>query len=120
MECTSRGCAAAPVITGPNVLIVIVEVSTFAPTVGGLNEHTGGIVTSGLIDAHDNVTSVPAYPLIGLRVTSPWPPLPAGTEVGATGLDTVIENCGVTASTVNASGAAVCVPVDAVPLIVTE
>jgi hypothetical protein len=53
-------------------------------------------------------------------MTIPWPPLPAGTEVGATGLCTVMENCGVTASTVNASGAAVCVPVDAVPLMLTE
>src|SRR5258708_26118245 len=96
----------------------MVEVSTFTPTVGGLNEHTGGIVTSGVIEAHDNVTSVPTYPLIGLRVTTPWPPLPAGTVVGATVFSTVMVNCGVTASTVKVRGGAVCVPVDAVPLIV--
>jgi hypothetical protein len=91
----------------------------FTGTVGRLNEHTGGIVTSGVIEAHDNVTPVVLiYPLIGLMVTIPSPPLPAGTLVGATALCTVMVNCGVTANTVKVSGAAVWVPVDAVPVIV--
>ena len=67
-----------------------------------MKEHTGGIVTSGLIDAHDSVTP-PApllYPLIGLTLMVPWPPLPAGTLLGETGVAIVMVNCGDTASTV--------------------
>src|SRR5207237_3563753 len=96
----------------------------FTTRVGGLNEHSGGIVTKGVIDAHDSVTpGVPAgllYPLIGLIVTVPSPPLPAGTLLGATAFSTDMVNCGVTASTVRfrVSGAG-CVPLDAVPVLVT-
>src|SRR6266567_1238361 len=93
-------------------------------TVGGLNEHTGGIVTKGVIEAQESVTpGVPAgllYPLIGLMVMVPSPPLPAGTLFGTTAFSTARVNCGVTASTVRVSGGVVCVPVDAVPVIVME
>jgi hypothetical protein len=107
------------------VLIVRVDVTgvPVTTTVAGLNEHTGGIVTKGVIVAHDSVTpGVPGgllYPLIGLRVMVPSPPLPAGTLLGTTAFSTAMVNCGVTARTVRvrASGAG-CVPLDAVPVIV--
>ena len=58
----SRGCARAPVVTGPKVLMVTVEV-TGTPLTGRLvipdgyeNEHTGGMVTSGVMVAQDRVT----------------------------------------------------------------
>jgi len=94
----------------------------FTGIVVGLNEHTGGIVTRGVIVAHDSVTPTELlYPLIGLMVMVPSPELPAGTLVGTTAFSTEIVNCGVTASTVRfrVSGAG-CVPLDAVPVIVTE
>jgi hypothetical protein len=86
---------------------------------------TGAIVSSGLIDAQASVT--PAfgllgsltYPLIGLTVTVPVDPDPAGTLVGAIALVTVIVNCGVTASTVNGSAGVVKVVVGPVPVTVT-
>ncbi len=101
----------APVITGPNVLIVSVEVAAgpfsgklFRP-VGYEKEHTGAIVTSGVIEAHASVTPpLPGgltYPLIGFTVTIPCAPLPAGTLLGDTLVVTVIVNCGVTDSTVS-------------------
>ena len=75
--------ATAPVVTGPNVLIVNVDVTTvpFTTNVGGLNEHTGGIVTNGVIVAQESVTPGEPlmYPLIGLMVIVPSAPLPAGT-----------------------------------------
>ncbi len=70
-----RGVAAAPVVTGPAVLMVIVDVAG-APSTGtgcGLKEQTGGNVTSGLIEAHDNVIPSPGliYPLIGFTLITP-------------------------------------------------
>ncbi len=58
-----RGCATAPVVVGPDVLMVRVEVATAPFTTTGFlsNEHTGGIVTKGVIVLHDSVTpGVPA------------------------------------------------------------
>ena len=57
--------------------------------------------------------------MMGLMLMMPWPPLPAGTLLGTTAFSIVIVNCGVTASTVRFSGGVVCVPVEAVPVIVT-
>jgi len=106
-----RGCATAPVVTGPNVLIVIVEL-TAVPLTGKLvipegyeNEHTGGMVTSGVTVEQDNVTPPfgnPGlmYPLMGLIWTTPCPPLPALTLLGDTALVTVMVNCCVTDNTV--------------------
>src|SRR5690242_14348599 len=85
--------------------MVIVDVAG-VPLTGtgcGLKEHTGGSVTSGLIDAHDKVIPVPLgvlYPLIGFTLITPWAPLPAGTLPGATAVCTVMVNCAVTESTV--------------------
>ena len=50
----------APVVTGPNVLMVSVELMDVVPFTCrsrplGVNEHTGAIVTKGLIDAHASV-----------------------------------------------------------------
>lgn len=42
--------------------------------------------------------------MIGLTLMVPWPPLPAGTLLGATGVPTVMVNCGDTASTVRFCG----------------
>src|SRR5580704_4987312 len=98
--------ATVPVVTGPAVLIVSVELVTPLTFTGwGLNEQIGGIATSGVIEAHDSVTppAVPGgvmYPLMGLMLITPSPPLPAGTLLGATAVCTVIVNCGDTASTV--------------------
>jgi hypothetical protein len=49
---------------GPKVVMVIVEEVTVPITTGldGLNEHIGGSVTNGAIDAHDNVTPGPLLP----------------------------------------------------------
>jgi hypothetical protein len=50
-------------VTGPKVLIVSVEVATVpvTTTFAGLKEQTGGMVTNGVIEAHDSVTpGVPA------------------------------------------------------------
>jgi hypothetical protein len=43
---------------GPYVLIVRIEVtgSPFTGGLGGLKEHTGGFVTSGVMETQDNVT----------------------------------------------------------------
>jgi len=48
----------APVVTGPKVLIEMVEVAVvpFTGTGLGLNEHIGGMVTNGVMDEHDRVT----------------------------------------------------------------
>lgn len=54
-------------------------------TSGGENEQIGGIVTSGVIDAHVSVT-FPVYPLAGFTLTTPSAPLPATTLLGATAL----------------------------------
>jgi len=121
----TRECRAAPVVTGPKVLIVSVELMgvpfTCRPVPCGENEHTGAIVTSGLIVAHASV--IPPlgerYPLIGFIVTTPVAPLPAGTLVGATEVATLIVNWGVTASTVNGSAGVVKLVVGPVPVIVT-
>jgi len=119
----------APVVIGPNVLIVRVEVCG-CPLMGRLvdcegyeNEQTGAIVTSGEMEAQYSVTPADGppvglmYPLIGFTVTTPWAPLPAGTLVGATLLDTVMVNCGVTANTVNGRGGVVKVVDGPVPVI---
>jgi hypothetical protein len=47
-------------------LIVRVEVTgtPFTGGLGGLKEHTGGIVTSGVMEAHDKVTPVTVCPPI--------------------------------------------------------
>jgi len=92
-------------MVGPHVLIVRVEVMTAVPFkggLGGLNEHTGGKVTSGVIVVHDKVMPeiiLPPtcrvgllYPLIGLRLITPSLPLPAGTLPGTTGLCTLMVN----------------------------
>jgi hypothetical protein len=49
---------------GPKVVIVIVEEVTVPVTTGfgGLNEHIGGSVTSGEMEAHDSVTPEPLEP----------------------------------------------------------
>ena len=113
-------------VTGPKVLIVMVEGIgvPLTTTVGGLNEHTGGIVTKGVIEAQESVTpGEPGgllYPLIGLMVMIPSPPLPAGTLFGVTAFSTAMVNCGVTASTIRVRlRGAGCIPLDAVPVIVT-
>src|ERR1019366_209992 len=95
--------------------IVRIEVATgpVTGTLGWLNEHTGGIVTKGVIELHDSVTpAVPGgltYPLMGLMLMTPWPPLPAGTLLGTTAFSTVIVNWGLTASTVRLCGCVVMV-----------
>lgn len=93
---------------GPVVLIVSVEEASPAGRGLGLNEHTGGAVTSGVIEEHERVTPPEGmlYPLSGLTLTVPVPPLPACTLLGATGSVTVIVYCGVTASTVRGTGVA--------------
>ena len=83
--------------------------------------HTGAIVTSGLIVAHERVIPPPLgvwYPYTGFTVTVPCAPLPAGTLLGATALVTLMVNCGTTASTVSGSGGVVNVVVGPVPVIV--
>ena len=57
-----------------------------------------------------------------MMVMMPWPPLPAGTEVGETARVTVIVNCGDTARTVSPCGGVVvvCPMEDAVPVMVME
>ena len=78
------------------MLIVNVDVTTvpFTTKVGGLNEHTGGIVTNGVIVAQESVTPGEPlmYPLIGLMVIVPSAPLPAGTLLGTTAFSTVSVN----------------------------
>ena len=108
------------------MLIVMVEVTgaPFTGTTDGLKEHTGGIVTSGVIELHESVTPGVfgglIYPLIGLMMIVPWAPLPAGTLLGDIALSTVMVNCAVTASTVRVSGGAfvVCPVEGAVPVMV--
>jgi hypothetical protein len=71
-----------------------------------VNEHTGAIVTNGVIDAQASVMPPlfgVTYPKTGFTVTVPSAPVPAGTLLGATALFTVIVNCGVTARTVRGS-----------------
>ena len=60
------------------------------------------------------------YPLIGLMLMMPWPPLPAGTLLGCTGLCMVTVNWGAIASTVTSSGSVVvfCPVEGAVPVMV--
>jgi len=108
-------------------LIVIVEVADPVPdtlTGFGLNAQMGGIVTKGVIELHESVMpAVPVgvtYPLIGLMLIVPCPPLPAGTEVGVTALVTEMVNWGATASTVTvcADVVIVCDVEGAVPVIV--
>jgi len=117
----------APVVIGPNVLIVRVALSggpvtcRLFPPLGYVNEHTGAIVTSGLIVAHARVTPSPCgltYPLIGFTVTTPCAPLPATTLLGATVLVTLMVNCGVTERTVSGIAAVVTVEFALVPVIV--
>jgi hypothetical protein len=80
------------------VVIVTVDVMgvplTVNPDPCGEKEHTGAMVTSGVIVAQANVIppSGDRYPLIGLIVTTPVAPFPAGTLVGATAVVTVIVN----------------------------
>ena len=113
-----------PFVTGPNVLMLMVEVVEDVPfTVRfvpfGLNEHTGAIVTSGLIEAHERVIPVWAgvkYPYTGFTSTVPWAVLPAGTLVGATALVTLMVNCGDTARTVSGSAGVVKEVVGPVPV----
>ena len=117
----------APVVTGPNVLIVSVELAG-VPLIGSAvfpggyeNEHTGAMVTSGLMEEQASVTPPvgAAYPLIGLTVTTPCAPFPAGTLLGATVVVTVIVNPGETESTVRGSGELLREEVELVPVIVT-
>ena len=70
----------------------------------------------------DSVTPAPGlmYPLIGLMLTMPTAPLPAGTLPGWTALCMVTVNCGATASTVTSCGGVVVVCPGAVPVIVME
>jgi hypothetical protein len=60
----------------------------------GLNEHTGAMVTSGLIEAQESV--IPPlgveYPFTGFTTTVPWEPLPAGTLAGAIAPVTLMVN----------------------------
>ena len=79
------------------------------------------MVTSGVTELQYKVMPPegPTYPLIGLTLTVPSAPLPAGTLLGATASRTVIVNCGVTAKTVSCKGSAVRVVVGPVPVIVT-
>lgn len=114
---------------GPDVLMVRVEEAdplALTTTGFGLKVQMGGIVTSGVTELHASVMpGVPegvVYPLIGLTVIIPWPPLPAGTDVGETARVTVMVNCGDTARTVRPCGAVVvvCPMEDAVPVTVTE
>jgi hypothetical protein len=75
-----------------------------------VNEHTGAIVTNGVMDAHESVMPPfvgVTYPKIGFTVTTAWAPLPAGTLVGATELVTLMVNCGLTARTVSGSAGVV-------------
>ena len=86
------------------MLIVRVEVMAVPSKggLGGLNEHTGGKLTSGVIEVHAKVIPeiiwLPIcrvgliYPLIGLRMITPSLPLPAGTLPGTTGLCTLMVN----------------------------
>ena len=86
-----------------------------------MNEHTGAIVTRGVIEEQASVIPPPfglLYPLIGFTVTTPVAPLPAGTLVGATAVVTVIVNSGATDSTVNGRLGVVKVVVGPVPVIV--
>ena len=74
------------------------------------NEHTGAMVTRGVMELQYRVINPfvgVLYPLIGFTLTTPSAPLPAVTLLGATGLCTVIVNCGVTANTVKFSGGVV-------------
>lgn len=85
------------------------------------NEHTGAIVTNGVIELQKSVMYPSlgvVYPLKGLTLTIPSAPFPATTLLGATGLCTVIVNCGVTASTVSVSGSVVWLPDPSVPVMV--
>jgi hypothetical protein len=76
-----------------------------------VNEHTGAIVTNGVIDAHDNVMPPGGggvtYPKTGFTVIVPSAPVPAGTLLGATALFTLMVNCGVTARTARGSNGVV-------------
>jgi hypothetical protein len=121
------------VITGPNVLIVRFELADPVPLMGNVvcpagyeNVQMGGTVTSGLMVLQESVMpGLPGgvlYPLTGFTLMTPCPPLPAGTEVGVTGLATEIVNCGVTANTVTVSGGKLIVweVEGAVPVIVIE
>ena len=71
----------------------------------GVNEHTGAIVTNGVMDAQASVMPPlgVTYPKTGFTVTVPWAPVPAGTLLGVTALLTLRVNCGVTARTVSES-----------------
>jgi len=99
------------------VPLVIVKPDPF-----GVNEHTGAMATRGAIEPHASVMppSGLRYPLLGLMLTTPCAPLPAGTLPGETWLWIVIVNCGVTASTVKSRAGLVYVVVGPVPVIVIE
>ena len=58
------------------------------------------------------------YPLIGLTVMVPCPPLPAGTDVGVMVLVTEMVNWGATASTVTVCAGVVTVCEPEVPVMV--
>src|SRR3974390_1754249 len=106
--------------------MVRVEVTGARPVIigcGGLKEHTGGIVTSGVIEAQ--LSQTPefgsfgfglVYPLIGLIETVPSAPLPAGTLPGETAVSTVTVKSGATESTVRFKADVECVVVGPVPV----
>jgi hypothetical protein len=105
------------------LMVEVTEVvpCTFRSFPFGLNEHTGAIVTSGLIAAHESVipplTGV-TYPYTGFTNTVPWEPLPALTLPGAIAPVTLMVNCGDTARTVSGSAWVVKVVVGPVPVTV--
>jgi hypothetical protein len=78
-------------------------------------------VTNGVTELQERVIPglpVVLYPLIGLTLTIPCPPLPAGTEVGVTALVTEMVNWGATARTVTVCACVVTVCEPEVPVMV--
>lgn len=106
------------------MLIVSVEVAATPGTgspvdpAGYENEQTGPRVTSGVIELQYKVTPPVGltYPFSGFTLITAWPPLPAGTLLGATALWIVMVNSSVTASTVRSIGANDTVPEASVPV----
>jgi hypothetical protein len=92
-------------------MVIVEEVTVPSTTgLGGLNEHMGGSVTNGAMDAHESVTPGPldppglVYPKRGLMLIVPDAWLPALTLVGSMGVCTVIVNPGETDTMVTFCG----------------